>query len=275
LLRKADVTTAAPAGTESREEAAVQPLLRVYGFGESRILRGDTLIANADWGMAKSRELVYYLLSHRQTRKEQIGHDLWPELSPARLRASFHVTLYRVRRALDQQDCIKYEDETYFFNRQTNYWFDVEEFEKAFRKGSSVWATDHAKAARFYESAAILYGGDFLQDLSPTGDWCLLKKEELQQKFLTALQRLGDHHVQQGNHNLAIRFYERVLDKDNYQEAAYRGIMECQASLGNRSTALKTYHRLAKLLEEELETSPSSETTAVYENVLRGKAGSL
>jgi len=271
LLRKA-LAAVVPA-TEAmprREAPAVQPLLRIHAFGEGRVLRGDALVTNAEWGLAKSKELLFYLLCYKQRRKDQIGQDLWPDLSPAKLRASFHVTLYRVRRALAQQDCVKYEDESYFFNRRTNYWFDVEEFEKSIRRGAAAWATDHAKAARHYRAAIVLYGGDFLEDFA-SRDWCLLKKEELQQSYLTALQRLGQYHSDQGDYLQAMQWYDKVLKKDSYQEPSYQAIMRCQALLGQRSAALKTYHRLAELLENELGARPSAETTALYQQILQGK----
>jgi LuxR family maltose regulon positive regulatory protein len=270
LLRRVEVAEAS-AGTVAKKELPVQPLLRIYALGEGRVLRGDQLITTREWGMAKSKELLFYLLSHKQRRKEQIGHDLWPELSPAKLRSSFHVTLYWVRRALDQRDCVKYEAESYFFNRRIHYWFDVEEFEKAIRKAQSAWPTDRAKAAEHYRTAVVLYGGDFVQDLSAGQEWCLLKREELLRKYLAALQRLGEYGYSTGDYADAIGSYERILAKDNYQEEAYQGVMRCQALLGERNAALKTYHKLAKLLEEELGATPAPETTTLYEQILRGK----
>jgi LuxR family maltose regulon positive regulatory protein len=271
LLRKAQAAVVPATEAVARKSTAViQPLLRIHAFGEGRVLRGESLVTNAEWGLAKSKELLFYLLCYKQRRKDQIGQDLWPDLSPAKLRASFHVTLYRVRRALAQQDCIKYEDERYFFNRRTNYWFDVEEFEKSIRRGAAAWATDQAKAARHYRAAVVLYGGDFLEDFA-SRDWCLLKKEELQQSYLTALQRLGQYHSDQGDYLQAMQWYDQVLKKDNYQEPTYQAIMRCQALLGQRSVALKTYHRLAELLENELGARPSAETTALYQQILQGK----
>jgi len=259
--------SAAPAEQES---AAVQPLLRVYGFGESRVLKGDEPIANAAWGMAKSKELLFYLLCHKQRRKDQIGMDLWPELSSAKLRSSFHVALYRLRRALDQQDCVKYEDDQYFFNRRINYWFDVEEFERAIQEASSAWSTDRAKAAQAYVEAIVMYRGDFLEELCDH-DWCFFKREELLQQYVAALDRLGEYYTAMGNYHEALRYYEKVVEKDNYQESAYRGIIYCQALLGERSTALKTYRRLVELFERELDAQPTQETSALYESVLQGK----
>lgn len=272
LLRKADALTGPGAEVSAREGSApVQPLLRVYAFGQSRVLRGDELVTSAEWGMAKSKELLFYLLCHKQRRKDQIGNDLWPELSLAKLRSSFHVALYRLRRALDQQDCVKYEDEQYFFNRHINYWFDVEEFEQAIHEATLAWATDRAKAAQRYRDAFVLYRGDFLEDLSSSHEWCLFKREDLFQEYLMALQRLGEYHAAEGDYQEAIRFYERVLEKDNYQESAHREIMCCRALMGERSAALRSYHRLAEFLEKELGAAPAPATTALYEQILQGK----
>ncbi len=272
LLQKVDKT--APAVKEViTAQAPVQPLLRIYAFGESRVLRDDKVITSSEWGTNKVKELFFYLLCHKQRRKEQIASDLWPELPSAKLRASFHVAVYRLRRALALPDCVKYEDDQYFFNRRLNYWFDVEEFEKAIRRADSIWAVDRVKAARYYETAVALYQGDFLEDLPSEQEWRLFRREELRQQYLDALLHLGQYHADQGDYRVALDFYEKALRVDNYREDAYQGIMRCQALLGERSAALKTYHRLAKLLEEELDAKPASETTALYEQILHEKLG--
>jgi len=275
LLGKASVAPPFSSEVVVKEEPfAVQPLLRIYAFGESRVLRGDRLITVSEWGMAKSKELLFYLLCHKQRRKDQISNDLWPELSPAKLRSSFHVALYRLRRALAQQDCVVYEDDQYFFNRRINYWFDVEGFGEALQKAKSLWSTDRAKAAQYYKDATVLYRGDFLEDLTSDHEWALFKREDLLQQYLSALQRLGRYCAEQKDYREAIHYYELVLEKDSYQESAYREIMRCQALLGRRSAALKSYHRLAEFLEKELKASPAPETTALYEQILQGKIGS-
>ena len=268
------VEAVADAGLQPPAQAsppASKPILRIYALGEARVLSGDKLIAASEWGMAKSKELLFYLLCHKQRRKDQIGSDLWPELSPARVRSAFHVTLYRLRRALSQQDCVVYEGDQYFFNRRIRYWFDVEEFERSIRIAKSAWPGDRARAARHYRQAVDLYDGDLLEGMQSDHDWAVLKRESLLQEYVRALQRLGRQHADQDEHAQAIRYYERVLEKDSYQEGTYREIMRCQASLGMRSAALKTYHRLAELLEKDLNAEPAPETVALYQQILQSK----
>jgi ATP/maltotriose-dependent transcriptional regulator MalT/two-component SAPR family response regulator len=272
LLHRLDAAPVAePVSVTSQAPAHSKPLLRVYGLGEGRVLRGDRLITSSEWGMAKSKELLFYLLTHRQRRKDQIGTDLWPELSPAKLRSSFHVALYRLRRALDDPDCVQYEAERYFFDRKSNYWFDVEEFERAVREASAAWSSDRDRAAERYRDAMVLYGGEFLEDMAADTDWYLFKREELMEKYLTVLQRLGQYHAARKDHRQAMQYYERVLDKDSFQETAHRELMRCEALLGERNAALRRYHRLAEFLENELGVAPAPETTALYDEILHGK----
>ena len=274
LLHATETGTDAARDSEAQirtEVRVAQPLLRIFAFGESRVLRGDRLVTNAEWGMAKSRELFFYLLCYGQRRKDQIGNDLWPELSRAKLRSSFHVALYRLRRALGQKDCVIYEDDRYFFSQRTKYWFDVEEFEAAIDRANSVRATDDAEAAEHYTDAVLLYRGDFLDDFVVDRDWCRFKREALLQKHLAALRHLGEYCAANKDYNEAIRFYERLVEKDSHQESAYRETMRCQALLGERTAALKNYHRLAEFLERELGVSPAPETTSLYEQILQGQ----
>ena len=272
LLEQVDA--AAGAGSEALAQeppVATKPILRAYALGEARVLTGDKPITAAEWGMAKSKELLFYLLCHKQRRKDQISSDLWPELSPAKVRSAFHVALYRLRRALSQQDCVVYEGDQYFFNRRIHYWFDVEEFERSIEMARSAWNADRGMAAQHYEQAVVLYCGDLLEGMQSDHDWALLKRESLLQEYVIALQRLGRHQADQGEYEEAIRCYERVLARDNCEEGAYREIMRCQTHLGLRSAALKSYHRLAELLERELDAEPAPETVALYEQILQGR----
>jgi two-component SAPR family response regulator len=272
LLHKLDAASVSePISLVGEVPAEVKPLLRVYALGESRALRGDRLITSSEWGRAKSKELLFYLLSHRQRRKGQIGTDLWPELSPAKLRSSFHVALYRLRRALDDPGLLRYEADRYFFDRKANYWFDVEEFERAVHEASTAWGTDRDLAAARYKDAVVLYGGDYLEDLSTDTDWYLMRREDLTRKYLTALQRLGQYHAARQDYRQAMQYHQRVLDKDNFQESAHREIMRSEALLGERNAALRKYHRLAEFLEDELGVAPAPATTALYEQILRGE----
>jgi len=63
----------------------------------------------------------------------------------------------------------------------------------------------------------------------------------------------------------------RPIAHDGLLEEAHRGLMRCQAALGERGRALKHYEELVGLLEEQLGTSPAPETVALHERLRAGE----
>lgn len=278
--------------------------LRIFALGWASVQRGDHRLAPADWSSAKPRELLFYLLSHPAQTKEQIGLALWPDASPAQLRSSFHVTLHHLRRALGQREWIVFENNRYVFNRELDYWFDVEAFESALAEARRLVGTHRRspvhgagpptasggqqaadneqdttsheqrvnEAICVLQEAIKLYQGDFLEDFGE-GDWVLLRREELQRVVLEALQTLGRLLAGKGCWAEAAEAYRQAIARDNLLEAAHRELMRCYARLGERGQALRHYQALVELLDEELGAPPAPETTALFERLRRGEEG--
>jgi DNA-binding SARP family transcriptional activator len=54
-----------------------------------------------------------------------------------------------------------------------------------------------------------------------------------------------------------------------FRETGYQLLMRAHAAVGNRAEALRVYERCRSLLSEELGVPPSSQTEAVYLDILR------
>ena len=246
------------------------PTLKIYGFGEVRVLRGDTPVDPRAWGTARAKEILFYLLSFPHRRKEQIGQTFWPELSAAKVRSAFHVTMYRLRRALGVPDCILYEDDRYYFNQRIDYWYDVREFERFLAQADHLRGTDPVAYEWHLKQAVELYRGDFLESLSLSGEgWHIPLAEALRQKYIDSLLELGRLAAGRGDYDDALNYYQRIADKDSYIEVAHRGIMEAYVHLGDRNAALRHYRQLEDYLRHELGVAPTPETVHLYEEILR------
>ena len=194
--------------------------------------------------------------------REEIGVVFWPDHSPERLDGIFRSTLYRVRRALFK-DSVIFEAGLYRFNRQGDYWFDVEVFEKLL--GEARGLADTEKIARLQEACA-LYRGDYL---SETGaDWCMLDRERLREQYLQALETLAVLHTDLEALHAAIEFYQDVLAHDQYRESAHRGLMLCYYRLGDRTSAVHQYQVCVEILRKELDLSPSPETGKLFLKII-------
>jgi len=272
LLERARRGTARAGGRPAMAANEPPPLrLRILALGDTAVYVNDRLLSGADWGSAKAKELFFYLLSFPARRKDQIGAVLWPDLSPAHLRSAFHVTLYRLRRALGVNDCVLYEGDQYTFNRRLNYSYDVEEFEALLARAQQALGSRPEEAEACLQKAVALYRGEFLEGMSFTGeDWCSWRREELEQHCLAALQALGDLRMQRKAYAEALEAYRRLLTRDPLREDAHRAVMRCLALMGDRNAALRHYQSMAALLRDELGVEPVVETRELYRQLVAG-----
>jgi DNA-binding SARP family transcriptional activator len=214
--------------------------------------------------------LLFYLMSQGPQTKEQIGLDVWPDISPAQLRNTLGVRLHHLRRALGRADWIVFENNAYAFNRSLDYWFDVDAFETSIATARRAVNKSPQQAIGHLQDAVKFYRGDFLQD-GLDGEWFVARRAELRKDNLDALLSLGHLLFAETNYAQAAVAYQQVIEQDNYVEAAHRELMRCYVRLGEQAQALRHYQKLVELLRDELGSPPAPETTALFQRLRRGE----
>jgi predicted ATPase/DNA-binding SARP family transcriptional activator len=262
--------------TENLSAASIEIVqLRILALGPARVVVQGRDLARSDWVYLKSRELLFYLLQRSFATKEQIGLDLWPEVSPDQLRANFHRTLFYLRKALGGGDWILYAQGTYSFNQEQGYWYDVAVFEAQLKQAHSsglpamLPPDRRAQAIQHLESAVGLWRGDYIEDLN-TEQWAIYPRESLRQSYLSALIDLGQLHFLEARYQQAAAIFQRILIVDDLLELAHRELMRCFARQNEVGQALRHYQQLRQLLNDELGSEPSRETQLLYNRLRRG-----
>jgi len=235
--------------------------LRVFGFGPGRVEREEEEIPISDWGAAATRQLFFYLLTHPSRSRDQIAAVLWPELPASKVKANFHPTKYRLKRALGQEP-LYFDGHHYQIHPDLDYWFDVEEFERLL-KGNGA-----GRRIEQLQQAIALYQGDFLEDYYD--DWCTPLRERLREQYLKALDELAERLLARRQYRQAIQTLHQGIKRDDLRERFHSQLMRTYALSGQRSQALAQYQRCAEILERELGASPSPETTVLYQRILDG-----
>lgn len=243
---------------------AAPPRIEVTALGTARVRLDSEDVPTADFGYAKPRELLYYLLDHPDATKDQIGAALWPWASAARLRSSFHTTLHHLRSALGEADRIRYTGGRYTFNRTLPHRYDVAEFEDLLAQARDAEEAEDALAA-----AVAVYRGDYLADL--TGEaWIDERRATLRRSFERALLSLGRLHVAGARYPDAIEVLHRAVSLDPLHESAHRELMRSYAAAGDRGLALRQYQTLRGVLRDELGAAPARETAELYDRIRGG-----
>jgi len=89
----------------------------------------------------KARSLLAYLVVHsdRACPREQLADLFWPDRPRDKALRSLSTALWHIRRALPPGDYILADARTVRFNRESEYWLDVEEFESRMQGRVRGW----------------------------------------------------------------------------------------------------------------------------------------
>jgi len=233
----------------------------------------------------KAQALFYYLIATRQPHsREKLATLFWGDTPEPQAKGSLRQALYELRRTLGPEDpsspgYILADGGVLSFNTDSDYWLDVEEFERRVPGAETSGLEARAQREPDIEDlrqAIELYTGNFLEgftlkDSYEFDDWSFFERDRLQRAYLGALSTLSDYHAARGEYELAISHAARILTYDSLQESVHRQLMRLYYAAGNRSAALKQYEICKEILARELGVPPLAETTTLYEQILQEK----
>ncbi|MGH3963419.1 MAG: ATP-binding protein [Pseudonocardiaceae bacterium] len=190
-------------------------------------------------------------------RRDRLAYELWPDSSERQARTNLRKLLHDLRSPLtDPDDFVEFGGQTIRWHPGGAVWIDVVSFTEALSRGDPTAAVRH-------------YGGALLPGCYD--DWVLAERERLRCLAVDALAHLAMSASDDLRDGDVIAHSRNLLRIDPVHEPAYRLLMDALARRGDRSEALRTYHRCVETLEQELGIGPDATTVEIY-NRLRAPA---
>lgn len=222
------------------------------------------------WRGRRGPTVLQYLVSRggAAVEREVLTEALWPDISPDLGRHRVHQAVYALRQTLDQIDPgpqhILCTDGAYRLNPDLSWWTDVAEFERLVTLGGKCDAEDRQDdALAAYRSADALYRGDFVEG-AVFADWAAAERRRLRALYVLVGNRLGEIHVERGDHAAALKVCGKVLERDAWNEEVTRRAMASYAASGNPSLALQMFRSFEAELAKELGVAPSTKTRELF-----------
>lgn len=220
----------------------------------------------------KVRALLAYLATepYRPHARSVLAGLLWPDRPESIALANLRYALSALRQVIGDREAhppfLLVTRRTIQFNCAADCWCDATAFAGAIEQDGPV---DRL------ERALELYQGDFLEGLSVPDsaafdEWLLMNRERLERGALSALDQLAAHYQAAGCPALALPYAWRQVEMAPWGEEAHRRLMRLLALDGRRSEALAQYQACQRALAQELEVSPSAETTQLYRQIRDG-----
>lgn len=244
--------------------------LRISLFGSVRV-EDERNPANSKLTNTISTLLAYLILYRQRTHpRDVLANLLWSDYPQERARGCLNTALWRLRQVLEPSGV---PPGTFLastslgdvsFNCQADVWIDVVEFEQTIKAVVNVpYAETRFEMVQALEAVTNLYKGDLLDGCYC--DWALRERERMHQFFLDALfYLLGYYHAHQ-QYEKAIGWGQAILMHDPLREDVHRQLMRLYVEHGQRTLAIKQFHRCREVLKAELGIAPMPETQGLFE----------
>jgi len=227
--------------------------------------------------------LAYLLIQrHRIHSREVLAGIFWGEHTQAKSHGSLNTALWKLKKMLEP---IGIPTGTYLinnhshevgFNRESQYWLDVEVFEeKTSYAVESDWKTVDEYHVHELKKSLEFYKGELLEGFYE--DWALYERERLRALYLKGLHYLLHYYGFHGMYEQAIAYGQQILDVNSLREEIHREMMRFYVENGQRALALQQYEICRAMLAKELGISPMEDTQALYSQIFTktNKNGSL
>ncbi len=247
--------------------------LQIFLFGGVRIVHTPEA---ADTRLTRSLQaLLGYLLLQcdRSHARDVLAGTFWGNQSQLQARKCLSTALWRLRSVLEPEGI---PNGTYLvatsngeigFNPQSDYWLDVNIFEKQVNQVIRVPLVElQASHIEQLEKGLQLYRGDFMEGFYQ--DWALLERERLRHLYLRGLECLMLYYAQQGAYQQSLDYGRMILQYDSLREEIHRAVMRFHLALGQRALAARQYETCRDILATELGISPLAETQSLYHSIV-------
>jgi DNA-binding SARP family transcriptional activator/tetratricopeptide (TPR) repeat protein len=226
-------------------------------------------VADALRGKQVPLLFAYFVLNRSRAigREELIG-ALWPHRAPRSQDAALRTLLSRLRSALGRSALVG-RDELALELAEPS-WIDVEAAFSQLDRARGMLERGDARVAWALAQVPINIASRGLLP-GAHADWLDHRRRELDDLRLQALEVIGRAGLELGGTQLgsAERASRALIEAEPYRESGYVLLMQALAARGNSAEGLLVFERLRTLLRDQLGSSPSRETIAAHEALLR------
>lgn len=261
--------------SQSRDDIATLIPLRVCCLGSFEVGLGWNKVQS--WRTLKAKSLLKYLIAQqgRSIPKDTLIETLWPECDPQAANNNLKTTVYLLRQTITpnmkEPPYILFMNGSYMINPDVKVEVDTDEFERQWATGRRLEQEGRRdEAAKAFKLAEQLYHGDYLEE-DLYEEWTLVRREALKNTYLSILSKLSEYSFENDAYEDCINYCHKTLAKDPCHENAYRFLMRCHSRLGQRNCAINWYRLCAKAIKSELDTTPDSQTTSLYQRLLKNE----
>lgn len=235
--------------------AADRPPVVVRALGRFEVELAGQVVPASSWQSRKARDLLRILVGRRgrPVPRSELGELLWPDADGQRTGHRLSVLLNIVRGVLDPgkahpADRYLTADQGSIALNTATTGVDVEDFLEQVARGRRLVEQEALPQARLVLLAADqLYRADAFED-EPYAEWAGPLREEARAAYLAMLRMLAHTSRSAGQPGAAVGYLLRLLERDPYDERAYRSLVRTLVAGGQHGEARRAFDRYTEAM---------------------------
>ena len=247
--------------------------LRIYLTGRVLVEDDGRIVLDERRLMGRQGRLTFAFLAYEHlgaVSRDELAEELWPGTVPRSWERSLSAIISKLRALLAGLDGVVLDGSYghYRLSLPAGAWIDVEAAGEAIDRAESALRGNEPAEARGWALVAYqISRKPFL--MGEEGPWATLKRSGLRDVLVRAHECLSEPSIWHTEPEYAVKHAKEAVALEPFRETGYQLLMRAHAAVGNRAEALRVYERCRNLLSEELGVPPSSQTEAVYLDILR------
>ena len=189
----------------------------------------------------------------------------WPSYSQARAMSSLRTVISEIKSLIPKEFLCIERNSLYIYKQ--NLSCDFLSFKKLLEKKPSIEAMKNA--VNLWKGGFLK--GFYLKSMSSFNEWQIQEEQNLFIKYKDLLKKLYDNEISNGELLSALKFAQKCLGIDNFDEETHRAIIYINALRGERKFALEQYYKCCEMLKEEFNTDPEIETETLIKQIRSGE----
>ncbi|WFD11367.1 AAA family ATPase [Tepidibacter hydrothermalis] len=230
-------------------------IINIKFFNNHSVSKNNDIIC---FPYKKTEALFYYLVINKEASRDELVNLLWEDSKESTAKKNLRNAMYQIRKVFDMDIIISPKKSTVSINSQIHIKTDLNDF---FNKENVYFENGKCEFLK----------GLILKNNENFNWWINNKRQEYKDMNIDKLYNKTKVLMKKRKYEEAIVCAKAFMNEDEFDERAYRALMNIYYDKGSFYKAINLYYRLEKMLDIELGIKPDDKTYKLYKKILNEK----
>ena len=249
--------------------------LVIYTFGSFRVMKNGENISSISGRSKKMWDLFKFFITMHGKKLSVLDcyEAIWSEEDrSSNPSGALQNLIYRLRMTIGDSNCndsssfIGYLDNSYFWNCESSYWLDSQEFEELIQEAQILKNEKPDKAIELYKKAIDLYQGEYLPEFV-YNSWVEVSRNRYSRIFSECGKTLVDLLKKAKRYSEILNLCEKVFSFDALNDIFHALYIDTLIEMGKTIQAQNHYRYITMLFYRKMGISPTEIIKEAYSKI--------